>query len=76
MKAYEFPAHVTAEGHLEGPEALMDRLPHGGPLRVIVLVPESDEVDGGKSWAQMAQQQFLAGYAEADTIYDDLDQVE
>ena len=74
MKAYEFPARVSSDGRLEGPEVLIGKLPRHKALRVIVFVPETDENDEESSWAELTRQQFLSGYAEADAIYDQLDE--
>lgn len=42
MKAYEFPARLTANGTLEVPPELLDQLSTDQPLRVIVLLEETN----------------------------------
>ncbi len=68
MKAYEFPAKFTADGQLELPVDLQQRLRHQPAARVIVLIDESDEE--AANWTRITSAQFLAGYSEADEIYD------
>ena len=71
MKAYEFPAKVTSEGKLELPESMLAVLPRDQIVRVIVLIPEAAD-DEQAAWAKLTAEQFLAGYSEADSIYDTL----
>jgi hypothetical protein len=68
MKAYEFPATVTADGKLEVPAAMMETLPRGKTVRLIVLVGETAEEE--KDWQLLTTEQFFAGYSQADAIYD------
>ena len=69
MKAYEIPVKVTAEGKVELPDALLASLPRNQVVRVIILVPEPLDQEE-EAWADLAAAQFLAGYSEADSIYD------
>ena len=75
MKAYEFPAKVTASGNLEFPETLLKLLPNNQEVRVIVLVNEpidtvEGEVEENAAWHRLAAEQFFAGDSEDDAIYD------
>jgi hypothetical protein len=70
MKAYEIPLKVTAEGKIELPEALLALLPHGQTVRAIILVPEPADDEENSAWSELTAAQFLAGYSEADSIYD------
>ena len=71
MRAYEFPAKVTPEGTLELPPQLQGQLASHQTARVIVLV--SDEITDAsenEAWSRLTAAQSLAGYSEADAIYD------
>ena len=70
MKAYEFPIKVNAEGKLDIPSAITEILPSGQVVRLIILIREPEDVDEQAAWADLAAEQFLAGYSEADAIYD------
>ncbi len=71
MRAYEFPAKVTQEGQLEIPDPIRERLQVEHAVRVIVLVYEpDDEVSEQANWERLTAEQFLAGYSDADAIYD------
>jgi hypothetical protein len=63
---------VTDEGKVDIPSAIAEILPRGRPIRAIVLVEETPEADESQDWARLTSDQFLAGYAEADEIYDRL----
>jgi hypothetical protein len=67
MRAYEASATITRDGNLALPESVRKQLPAGQIARVIVLIPDSDE---GHDWERLSAEQFLAGYAEADAVYD------
>lgn len=67
MKAVEFEARLREDSSLKVPEDVASCLPKDEAVRVIVLLP-----DGGSdsAWRQLTQDQFLAGYSDADNIYD------
>ena len=44
---------------------------HTQTIRVIVLINES--ADEEQAWARLTAEQFLAGYSDADAIYDQLE---
>jgi hypothetical protein len=70
MKAYEFPVKVTPDGKLALPDTLLKLLPNNQVVRIILLVSEPTDVEEQAAWSQLTSEQFLAGYSEADTIYD------
>jgi len=70
MKACEIPLKVTAEGKIELSDALLDLLPPGETVRAIILVPEPADHKEDAAWSRLTAAQFLAGYSEADSIYD------
>jgi len=78
MKAYEFPAKVTAEGKIELPDAMLKNLPPNQQVRVIVLVnepvdiEEDDEEKEAADWAHLGIAQLFSGYSDEDTIYDNI----
>ncbi len=72
MRAYEIPAQVTSEGKIELPESLLKHLPREQPVRIIILVNEPIDQSEDDAWNILAAEQFLAGYSEADSIYDKL----
>uniref|UniRef100_A0A832H4C1 Uncharacterized protein n=1 Tax=Oscillatoriales cyanobacterium SpSt-402 TaxID=2282168 RepID=A0A832H4C1_9CYAN len=67
MKAYKFPAKLTDSGQLELPSDLQQCLREQPSARIIVLIDESEDES---AWAEMATEQFLSGYSDADEIYD------
>lgn len=71
MKAYEFPVKVSAEGILELPALVSELIPRGKVVRVILLVPESEDLYEQVQWNHLAAKEFFAGYAESDSIYDE-----
>ncbi len=77
MRAYEFSAKVTGTGSLELPAALLELLSADQTVRVMVLVeepsPAADQMpaeDEDAAWERLGAEEFLAGYSEADAIYD------
>ena len=61
---------MTDDGKLELPSDLVSELPRGEYLRVIILVPDVVDPARDAMWNQMTTEQFAAGYAESDAIYD------
>lgn len=68
MKAYEYVAEVSSEGHLSVPDDLKEKLSKVPNVRVMLLLDEDDE----ESWSRFTRSEFLSGYSEKDTIYDEL----
>ena len=73
VKAYEFQTRVTADGKLEVPEVLFEEIRAERTVRVIVLISEpTDARFEDQAWAHLTAEQFLAGYSDADAIYDQM----
>ncbi|QIR37636.1 hypothetical protein HCG51_13555 [Tolypothrix sp. PCC 7910] len=71
MKAYDFPANVTAEGKIELPNAALQNLANNQQVKVIILVNEpTEEKQEQAAWHHLATEQLLKGYSEDDAIYD------
>jgi hypothetical protein len=70
MKAYEIPTKVTKEGKIELLDALLELLPREQVVRVIILTPEPTDAEEQAAWSRLTEEQFFAGYSEADSIYD------
>jgi hypothetical protein len=69
MKAVEFQSQVNPDQTLTVPASVMDAIPVGRAVRVLILVPEN-ETD--QEWENLAAEAFGQGYADADAIYDQL----
>ena len=72
MKAYEFPTKLTEAGTLEVPARFIDKLPLNQDFRLILFVDEPDDEEDDKAWYRLSSEQFFAGFAEGDAIYDEL----
>ena len=72
MKAYQFPARITPEGNLDIPDALAKQLPNNQAVQVIILVNESEDNEEDAAWSRLDAEQFFNGYADVDSIYDEL----
>lgn len=73
MEAYEFQAKVATDGRLIVPESFALKLSQQSVIRVIVLIGEPPGGRKEQSWSHLTTEQFLAGYSDADAIYDQLD---
>jgi hypothetical protein len=71
MKAYEFPARITADGKLELPDAMLPRSLNNQAVRVIVLINETENSSEPIAWTDLTATQFLVGYSSVDAIYDE-----
>ena len=69
MRAFEFQACLNRDDTLKVPEEVAAEVQQEQPVRVILIVPDSDEDRG---WERLTAEQFLQGYADSDAIYDDL----
>ena len=67
MQAYEYYAEVLPVGHLSIPEHLKKKVKPNSRVRVTVLLEAEDTV-----WNKLTVSQFVQGYSEADSLYDDL----
>jgi hypothetical protein len=70
IKAYELPLKLTEEGKFDLPADLAAELPRSELLRVIILIPEPADRRQDAVWDHLTAQEFLAGYSEADSVYD------
>ena len=73
MQVYEVPIEITSEGKLELPEILLERMKRGQNFRLIAFLDEFEGEDDNE-WANLTAEQFLAGYGDADSIYDTIEQ--
>ncbi len=69
MKAFEFQATLQPNGTLTVPAEVAAQIRTEGPLRVMLLLAETEEND---DWARLTAEQFLKGYDPSDAIDDDL----
>lgn len=67
MKAYEYYAEMLPDGHLSIPENLKDKLKEDSKIRVMLFI-EDEEVQ----WEVLTNREFLKGYSDKDSIYDNL----
>lgn len=67
MKAVSFKTQLTAEHTLVVPKDVVQRVPRGEPIQVVILVSESAEE---QDWEQAVAAEFGTGYADSDAIYD------
>jgi len=65
MKAYEYYAEILPDGHLSVPDHLREKLKQDSKVRVMLLLEDDDTV-----WKKITPSEFLAGYAEKDSMYD------
>ena len=72
MKAYAFALKVSPDGSPEVPDALRSQLTDDQVGRVIVLIGEPSDMDDQTAWPRLSAEQFLAGYSEADGVYDEV----
>jgi hypothetical protein len=70
MKTLEFQGCLNPDRTMVVPESVAEQLPTGQPLRVLILLAESESEE--QQWSRMATAEFLKGYAESDAVYDDL----
>lgn len=78
MRAYEFPVKLNAAGSIELPAQLAALLADTPLARVILLIPETADVaedtetetEEDAAWERLGAEEFLAGYSEADAVYD------
>lgn len=73
VKAYECPVKVTADGKLEIPDYLIDLLPPGEIVRLLILVDEHSNEHTASAWSRATAEQFFSGYDDSDSMYDSLE---
>ena len=69
MKAIEFQSQLNSDRTLTVPARLMESIPVGQTVRVLLLFAEQDT---DLEWEQLTAEEFGQGYAETDAIYDQL----
>jgi hypothetical protein len=69
MATIEFWARVGADHTLAVPPEIATQIQGDEQVRVVVVLPESEEERG---WNDLVADQFLQGYDGSDDIYDDL----
>lgn len=69
MRAIEFETHLNEDGTLSVPAELIPNLKQAPFLKIILLFQVEDDE---KDWACLTAEQFVQGYVEADSIYDQL----
>jgi hypothetical protein len=69
MRAFEFQACIEPGKTLKVPAEVAAEVPEEQPVRVILLLPDSDE---DREWGRLAAERFLQGYPDSDAIYDEL----
>jgi hypothetical protein len=67
MKAIEFQSQLKSDQTLTVPDSVLDTIPIGQTIRVLILLPESDD---DPEWDRRAAEEFGRGYADTDAIYD------
>ncbi|MBS3776707.1 MAG: hypothetical protein KGY70_16035 [Bacteroidales bacterium] len=69
MKAFEFKSKLKNKSIIV-PDNLSSKLSGKKEIRVIILYEEEENQDEN-DFQNIAREQFLAGYSESDSIYDD-----
>ena len=73
MKTIEFETRVEGSYGLRVPPEVAAQIPKGQTVKVLVVIPEQpSEDEEEREWVRMAQERFVAGYADGDSIYDAL----
>jgi len=71
MKAIEFQTNITPDGKIEVPGSYIKELKRKQTVRVIVLISETKKASSEEQlWTHLTEEQFLAGYSDADAVYD------
>jgi hypothetical protein len=69
MATIEFWARIGSDRTLTIPPEVADRIEGDEPVRIVVVLPRSDE---DQDWTDTTIDQFLRGYDPSDDIYDDV----
>jgi hypothetical protein len=69
MKAIEFESQMNSDHSLSVPAIVAEGIPTERPIRVLLLIPETDD---DQQWESRAAVDFGQGYADSDAIYDSL----
>ena len=68
MRTIEFQTQLRPDKTLAVPDDVAVNIPVGQNIRVVVLLEGPTDVD----WEGLATAEFGPGYADADSVYDDL----
>lgn len=71
MTKLEFDATLDADGSLKLPAEVATQLKSVPSFHVLVLVPDDDDKEE-EDWKRLGIEQFVKGYADSDSVYDDL----
>jgi hypothetical protein len=66
MKAVEFQSRVNPDQTLTKATSMIDAVPIGQAVRVLILIPENGD---DQEWEQLAAEEFGRGYADSDALY-------
>jgi hypothetical protein len=69
VKTLEFWARLGPDRTLVVPPEIAARIDESEPVRVAVILPETDEP---QAWADLTTDEFLRGYEPGDDLYDKL----
>ena len=69
MKVLEFRAYITPDNTLKIPPEVAAQIGREDNILVALLIPESAD---DQDWAHLTTEQFLKGYDEDDSIYDEI----
>ena len=72
MKTCEIQAKLSPEGKIELPPELLNSLASEPFVRVIILIPDQEDLKEKETWNRLSAAQFFSGYNEADSIYDNI----
>ncbi|MBI5473327.1 MAG: hypothetical protein HY961_13365 [Ignavibacteriae bacterium] len=71
MRAIEFPAKMSPEKTIVLPEEIAKEVPVDTELRVMILMKDHDDDRAEEeAWNRLGIEQFFAGYAPEDSMYD------
>lgn len=72
MTTLDFEASLDSQGRVKIPDDVAAQLKAVPSFRVIVLVPDDDEDEDDEAWRRLGIEQFVKGFDDGDSIYDDL----
>ena len=67
MEVYEYYGRIAEDGHLTLPEELKTKLDPKSKIRIMLFVENEESL-----WEKTAAIKFFQGYAEEDSIYDEI----
>jgi hypothetical protein len=74
MTALEFQASLSPDGTVRVPSEVAEQLKNVAEFRVLLLLPSETETaeEEDEAWDRLTESEFFRGYAESDSIYDDI----